>query len=213
MVKITGYIKTIFSTLYYRINTHIENIRGFDFSTKESIDTLGLDKNKSEQYESTKVLELKIWLKKIPDNDYIAIDFGSGKGLVLVELLKNKMFEYVYGVEISQKLNYISKNNLTIFNNYNSVELLTIDAIDTPMEIISKSNFFFFYNPFPESIFKKVFERIERSISINPRDIVLIYFNPLYSDIITESIIFNNPKIIHNILSNADTHIYIVDKK
>ena len=71
MKKIFGYIRTILSNGYYKINIYFEKINGFDFSSKERIDNLQLDKDKSEQYESTKKFELKNWLTKIPVNNYV----------------------------------------------------------------------------------------------------------------------------------------------
>ena len=194
--------------LYYKFNVFVERLQGLEFSQIESIDNLNLQKNNSEQYETTKLFELKRWLKYIPQNiEYNAIDFGSGKGTVIIALTKIKNFQNIYGIEISKKINNIAQKNL-LKKNIKDVELINIDASDTPMEIIDKCNFFYFYNPFPKNIFKSVFNKIETSFQKNNRDVIIIYFNPMHCNIIENSRFFKKPIILKNSLSTADTYIY-----
>ena len=175
----------------------------------ESIEKLDLDKTESEQYESTKMFELKKWLKRLPqDIEYNAIDFGSGKGRVLVELSNHENFKKVIGIEISSKLNAIAERNIKI-EGCNNINVLTCNAIDTPSEILICSNFFFFYNPFPYKVFKEVFKKIETSLQSENKRCVIVYFNPVYSNIIESSSFFEKKMICKNALSNADTYIYL----
>lgn len=200
---------------YYALGGFIERLQGLDFSKIEPLEGLNLQKETSKQYETTKLFELKKWLKRLPEDiEYNGIDFGSGKGTVLIELAKNKKFKQVHGVEISEKLNTIAKKNLKI-KNINHVDLITLDASETPMELIDGCNFFFFYNPFPYPVFQRVFEKIEASIQHHKRDAVIVYFNPLHSEIIDNSPFFVTHLKLKNILSLADTHIYraCFDKK
>ncbi len=193
---------------YYKVKVFFERLQGLDFSQMESLDDLKLQKENSEQYETTKLFELKKWLKYIPQNiKYNAIDFGSGKGTVLMALAKTKNFQNIYGIEISKNINNIARKNLEK-KEINNVYLINIDASDTPINIINECNFFFFYNPFPYNVFKRVFDKIETSIQKNNRDIIIIYFNPVHCDIIENSHFFINTFRLKNYLSIADTYIY-----
>jgi len=190
------------------VKVFFERLQGLDFSQMESLDDLKLQKENSEQYETTKLFELKKWLKYIPQNiKYNAIDFGSGKGTVLMALAKTKNFQNIYGIEISKNINNIARKNLEK-KEINNVYLINIDASDTPINIINECNFFFFYNPFPYNVFKRVFDKIETSIQKNNRDIIIIYFNPVHCDIIENSHFFINTFRLKNYLSIADTYIY-----
>jgi len=201
--------KSLIVKIYYKYNIFLEKRKGLDFSLIESIETLDLDKKISEQYETTKIFELRRWLKKLPQGIiYNAIDFGSGKGSVLISLSNSNIFNNVVGIEISQKLTAISEKNVKL-KKASNINVLTCDAIDTPFELISNSNFFFFYNPFPFDVFEKVFKKIELSLEKERRQCVIMYFNPMYKNIIDSSIYFNEKIVCNNILSNADTHIYI----
>ena len=157
-------VKSFITKIYYKYNIFFEKRKGLDFSPIESIQTLSLDEKISEQYETTKIFELKRWLKKLPKGiTYNAIDFGSGKGSVLISLSNSNLFNNVLGVEISKKLTAISEKNVKLKKSSN-VNVLTCNATDTPLELISDSNFFFFYNPFPCDVFEKVFKKIELSL-------------------------------------------------
>jgi hypothetical protein len=193
---------------YYRISVLFESLQGIDFSKVESLDDLGLKRKKSNRYESTKKIEIERWLEYIPkDIEYNAIDFGSGKGTVLVVLDKLKNFNKIYGIEISENLNLIARKNLRK-KHVTSVSLLGIDAVEIPERIIDECNFFFFYNPFPYSVFEIVFDKIESSFQRNNRDAVIMYFNPVHGDIIERSKYFVNTYRLNNPLSTADTYIY-----
>lgn len=194
--------------VYYKINAIFERMQGLDFSQIESLDSLKLKKEHSEQYETTKLFELKKWLRFIPQNTkYTAIDFGSGKGTILVALATIKNFQHIYGIEISKKLIDIAHKNLEN-RKINNVDLINMNASDIPIDIINKCNFFFFYNPFPYNIFISVFKKIETSIMKNKRDTIIIYFNPVHSSIIENSDYFVNTFKLKNSLSVADTYIY-----
>lgn len=206
-------IEKIIVDIYYFINHIIEKKQGLDLSRPETLESIGLNSIESESYETTKIFELKRWLKLVPLNiDFVAIDFGSGKGTVVLELAKHKNFKKIYGVELSEKLSNISKKNIYIKKTHN-IEILTMNAIETPTNIINEANFFFFYNPFPFEVFEKVFEKIKISIQSYNREVVIIYFNAQYKSIIEKSGLFESPIIYRNILSSANTLIYKTDTR
>lgn len=176
---------------------------------KESVKSLGLNKNRSVEYEGTLPLELNKWLNLLPKKKtYVAIDFGSGKGLAVKTLNYNENIKKVYGVEISKKLYEQSKVFLSSEINDNSVEIIHSDAVDLNIDVLNKSNLFYFYNPFPELVFKEVVRSIYNSKKINDRDIFIIYFNPLYDDLICDFFPDFDSLEVNNIFSNVKTKIY-----
>lgn len=180
----------------------------------ESIDSLSLLSSESEQYEATSPIELKQWLKKLDFNEskYTAIDFGSGKGVAVQVLISNENISKVYGVEISKCLAEESMFFLRGYISNGEVEIINCNAIHVDEKIIDDANLFYFYNPFPELVLRKVVKLISDSKSRINRDIIIIYFNPICSFVVDETFP-NSEKIeIKNILSNAKTNIYYEKK-
>jgi SAM-dependent methyltransferase len=105
------------------------------------------------------------------------IDFGSGKGRVLL-LASEYGFKKVIGVEFAKELHLIAGKNAAIYCLYkkrpNNIETICIDAMkfslpDSPLVI-------FFYSPFRRMIMEKVLENLSRSLTSNPRKIILIFY-------------------------------------
>jgi hypothetical protein len=186
----------------------LEKNNGLDLSLKKNAKSLKIDSSLYEGYETTKIFELKKWMKTIPqDREYNAIDFGSGKGSVLIALSKYNNIRRIYGIEISRELSFIANRNIRL-NNINNTRVLNINALDTPNKLILNSNLFYFYNPFSYKIFLSIIQKIEESIDRNKRACVIIYFNPKHKIAISSSKYFNSRIICKNILSKANTHIY-----
>ncbi|MGD8117119.1 hypothetical protein [Vibrio sp. TRT 29B02] len=176
---------------------------------KESVESLGLNENRSVDYEGTLPLELNKWLKFLPEKkSYVAIDFGSGKGLAVKTLNNNNKIDKVYGVEISKKLYEQSKIFLSSEVNDETVELIHSDAVSLTPDILRNVNLFYFYNPFPELVFKEVMKVIHNSIEERKRDFYIIYFNPVYDELIYDFFPNINSFELDNFFSNAKTRIY-----
>jgi hypothetical protein len=115
---------------------------------------------------------------------YSFIDFGSGKGRVLL-LASQLPFQSVVGVEYSPSLHRIAEQNLqrVRFADRRSapVELVCTDAAWFP--IPEEPLVLFFANPFDDRIMKIVRDNVVRSFEGNPRSIVVIYHHPWHSDV------------------------------
>lgn len=212
--KIKRKCKTIIKKTYINIISSSYKYKNVNPYKIESINSLGLASIDSEQYEATSPLELKQWLKKVnlSKNQYTAIDFGSGKGLAIQALISSENISKVYGVEISERLAEESMLFLKEYIDNGTVEIINCNAVDIDKGVIDKVNFFYFYNPFPELIFKRVVNIILDSTNRINRDIIIIYFNPLYSFVLDETFPNSEKKEIKNILSNATTNIYYEKK-
>ena len=99
------------------------------------------------------------------------IDIGSGKGSVLRFFLRFP-FGKVGGLEISEKLILISKNNLKDFDHTKIIHF-NEDAKD--FNKYDEFNIYYLYNPCSKEIFEKILEKIVKTASDKK---LLIYNNP-----------------------------------
>jgi hypothetical protein len=66
-----------------------------------------------------------------------------------------------------------------------------IDHCDaTVFKIPSNANVIFFFNPFGTGIMSKVIANLEQSLVDHPRQIEIVYFNPIFNEALVESKIF-----------------------
>jgi hypothetical protein len=135
--------------------------------------------------------------------DFTFIDVGSGKGKVL--LMASEMpFKRIIGIEFSPMLNRIAQNNISRYKSptqiCTSLESICIDAIDyaiPPEKIV-----FYFYNPFHGCVLSEVLKNIEKSLIDNPREILVVYYNPVHKDL------FDNSQFLTQIKSSKFFSIY-----
>lgn len=113
------------------------------------------------------------------------LDIGCGKGRVLC-VAANYGFKKVTGIDFSTEFCNCAIGNLQLTKNrFNSLEykIINQDAVQT--EIPDDVDCIFFFNPFDLFIMKKVSGNIRNSYNRNPRNIYVIYFNPLYKKELT----------------------------
>ena len=205
----TRKLKNALRNPYLKWCIFAEQIQGLDFSQMHSCKELGLNPKEAYQYESSKLFEIRKILKKITiPYKTIAIDFGSGKGSICCCLAKLKQIDHVYGIEISKELCNIAKANVNKKNLTDKVTIHCENAINLQDDILNKTTLFYFYNPFPESVLKKVINAICKSLKNYPRDIILVYFNPVGNSILEQSTMFLPPIKYNNLISNAPTYVY-----
>jgi SAM-dependent methyltransferase len=188
------YLKRFYS-YYLLVNNFftikLEKIQGIDFSQEHTLEELGLSKDDSVYYGTGGGFRLKriVSSLKITKNDSF-IDFGCGKGKMIF-LMSKFSFRKVDGVEISEKLCIIAKNNLKKLKVQNA-EIFNSDA--KLFDKIDDYNYIYFFNPFSAKVMKDVMKNIEKSLHNVPRALTIIYFNPVCHKEIMESGIFINFK-------------------
>ena len=115
--------------------------------------------------------------------NYGIVDFGCGKGRVLV-LAAYYGFKKIKGIDFSTNLCIEAEANIekiipvfpeTVF------DVICADAAD--YKIQKDENCFFFFNPFDEVIMLKVVRNILSSLKEYPRKVYVIYINPLHKEI------------------------------
>jgi hypothetical protein len=133
---------------------------------------------------SVDLFEQMIGASDIEPHCYSFIDYGSGKGRVLL-LASRLPFRRVVGVEYSPELHRIAERNLRssrfVDRRSGPVESKCVDAVR--YSIPEEPVVLYFANPFKPQIMEIVRDNVVRSYESNPRSIVLIYYTPLYSDV------------------------------
>lgn len=123
-------------------------------------------------------------------HDDAIVDFGCGKGGILISLSKYP-FSRITGVEIAPELVEIAQNNIRKLKIRN-VDIVCTDAAE--FRELYEYNYFYFFDPFPCSVMGGVINNIERSIDMYPRKATIIYLNPLCHDLIESRNVFMKTK-------------------
>ncbi len=111
---------------------------------------------------------------------YVFVDLGSGKGRAVL-LATMLPFQRVTGVEFSEELNQAARKNLTTFTGdvqCEDTEILTLDAGQFAFDQ-AKPLVLYIYNSFDAVIMQRVIDNLIASFEQAPRDILVLYFNPM----------------------------------
>ncbi len=127
-------------------------------------------------------------LRNLPISDvsgYTFIDMGSGKGRMLL-LAAELPFRRIVGVEFASDLNALAQKNAKTYRNSNQacfqIEPLNMDA--TLFEFPPEPSIIYFFYPFERFVMEPVIRNLDRSLAEHPRDVILVYFNPVLSDVV-----------------------------
>jgi SAM-dependent methyltransferase len=119
---------------------------------------------------------------------FVFIDFGCGKGKALL-LASDLPFQRIIGVELSSQLIHVAEKNLSIYpggaRKPDLFHLACTDASD--YRIPPEPAVFYFYYPFQAEVMRKILENIGRSLATAPREIYVLYLNPVHRDLLDES--------------------------
>jgi hypothetical protein len=114
--------------------------------------------------------------------DYTFIDFGSGKGLVLL-LASHYPFRRIIGVEFSPQLHEIAERNIRSYRDDSqrcwNLESVLADVVN--YQIPEEPVVLYLFNPFNEKILEVLLANIRRSLVVRPRPVFVLYKNPIAS--------------------------------
>jgi SAM-dependent methyltransferase len=115
---------------------------------------------------------------RIHFEDYVFIDLGCGKGQALL-LAAHHAFRRVIGVEYSETLTAIALANVRAATNLacQSVECICEDA--TEFDLPHDPAVLYLYHPFQGKVMDEVVTKIEQSLRAMPRDLWIVYVNPV----------------------------------
>jgi len=111
------------------------------------------------------------------------IDIGCGMGRTMC-VAAHYGFKKVSGIDFSKKFCDIAKDNLAITHQMEpSFDFNVINKNALNFEIPSDADCLFFFNPFNETVMKKVINNVMKSLKKKPHDLYIAYVNPLYKDL------------------------------
>lgn len=144
------------------------------------LDELGIAEQERNRYKAAGWLSLP---RVLPRREVCAhdvfIDFGSGMGRVVLQA-STYPFKRVIGVELSEQLHEIARENLARNQHRQRCAEVSLEKADVlEYEIPDDVTVAFLNNPFSGSIFSTVVERLIRSVDRAPRTLRIIYANPV----------------------------------
>lgn len=154
-------------------------------------------------YQGTPSILFRQMMRKWPCDlsDFVFVDFGSGKGRVLL-LASEYRFKEIIGVEFCTELHNAAINNLRNFDRNGHlrgrIRLLNLDA--TEFDIPNEKCIFYFFHPFLEPVMRKVVGKIRTSYTLNPRPLYFIYLFPVHRTLLDEQSFLRRMKIPNPLL-------------
>jgi len=116
------------------------------------------------------------------------IDLGSGKGRTLL-MASEYPFRRIIGVELLPDLDGLAKKNIVAFKNDAqrcfALESVCQDARE--YEFPNEPLLVYLFNPLLESGMEQVVTNLEHSLQGHPREVVVLYHNPVLENVIASS--------------------------
>ena len=174
--------KNVIYLIKYHLDGRVDRKYGTDTRGRVELRNLNIgsaNKNKGVYYEPTTERTFRKLMSFLPIDfqDYSLVDFGCGKGRVL--LYAGELgFKQVIGVEFAPELAAIARGNAARFGDRTGnrrIEVRCEDATETRLP--DGPCVFFFYNPFEKEVMDKVARRIIASLAEKPRKAYIIYYN------------------------------------
>jgi SAM-dependent methyltransferase len=190
-IKEEGFRNTLAKILNRLVSRRMRLYIDQRFDRKYGVDTSGIiypsaldisdaQKKTSKEYEPTPVGAIRHILKSlmIDHSQYTFIDYGSGKGRVLL-LASEYPYKNVLGVEFSPALHLIAENNIKIWQRRSRIRCRTLQSIcmdATEFNLPQEPLVLFFFTPFEVPIANWVVSRITADFAKNPRPIQIVYY-------------------------------------
>lgn len=117
-------------------------------------------------------------------SDYVFVDYGSGKGRVVLAASRFP-FARIVGVEFSRELHDVAVLNVDRLKpNSAIIELVCGDVLQfvPPRDPLVC----YFYNPFDETVLRGVIEKLISSFLSHPRPLFAIYVEPVHARVFDE---------------------------
>jgi hypothetical protein len=137
--------------------------------------------------------------------NYIFIDFGSGKGRALL-LASGLPFKKILGVEFSEELHRVAEENIKRYTNLHqkckSIESVCMDF--TEFQLPPEPCVLYFFDPCRKKPLTQTLENIHRSWKEHPRRIYVVYVAP------AETKVFDSADFLRRLIADGKYgfHIY-----
>lgn len=148
----------------------------------------GIDISHATMYMPVSYQLLEQTLLQIPNNTKKHfLDIGCGKGRAMC-VAAHYGFKKISGIDFSKEFCDAATVNLQQTKEKLPELHFSVVEGDAAVIVIPEDvDCIFLFNPFDETVMKKVVQHIKTSISRKPREINVIYANPLYKKLFTEN--------------------------
>jgi SAM-dependent methyltransferase len=140
-------------------------------------------------------------------SQFTFIDLGSGKGRTLL-MASDYPFRRIVGVELLPQLAQIARENVERYQSAArkcfALEVICGDARE--FDFPSEPSVIYLFNPFTETGFCKLIERMEDSLRADPRMVYVLYHNPLHERVLAECGALRRIAGTHQYAVYASTH-------
>jgi len=164
----------------YKINT-----TGVD--ELHTLEDNGIDTSHASIYMPAVYALLYTIFRQLPAQRGHFVDMGCGKGRALC-VAAHHGFAKVTGIDFSKTFCDKARKNLSITKQ--TIPFLDYKVINNDafyFKIPGDVDCVFFYNPFDEIIMSGVIENILQSLKDHPRNIAVVYINPLFKNLFIEA--------------------------
>jgi len=119
---------------------------------------------------------------------FVFIDLGSGKGRTLL-MASDYPFKRIVGVELLPELHRVAEENLRKYksDSQKCSEIVAQCGDARDFEFPAEPLVVYLFNPLPRAGLEQVVARLERSVQQNPREVYVLYHNPLLEDVLAKS--------------------------
>ncbi len=119
--------------------------------------------------------------------DYVFVDFGSGKGRALL-VAASFAFQRIIGVEASPALNDVALQNIARYRadhqSCRAIEARCMDCLD--FELPDENIVLYMYHPFAASVLREVLTRVAQRFSRSSKEIYIVYLSPFHDRVFRE---------------------------
>ena len=142
------------------------------------LDTDSPNRQHAVRYQPSSVDEFRLLMGKlrVDHGDFTFVDYGSGKGRVLM-LAAEYPFRRIVGVEFSEALDRVAHENVaTLGTDGARIETVVMDATEfdpPPGPVV-----LYFFNPFGPPVLGPVLERVRASLAADPRPAYIVLTAP-----------------------------------
>jgi SAM-dependent methyltransferase len=173
------------SALTARLRTAVAQLpamRGYqETNERVSMESLGLEHPERVNYSASPWWTLR-WLLRtghVSSSD-VFLEYGCGKGRVVLDAARRYRFKRVVGVELAPELTAVASELVARERDGLRCRDVIIETADaTLFEVPDDVTFVYFYNPFGGAIFARVVENLVASLDRAPRELRIIYLNPV----------------------------------
>jgi SAM-dependent methyltransferase len=141
----------------------------------------------------------------------VFVEFGCGKGRIVIDAARRYRFAQVIGVELSEELSSVARALIGEENGRLRCPDVRIENVDaTTFEIPDAMTYAYMFNPFNGETFQHVLDNIVASLDRSPRRLRLIYVNPVSHEVVAASGRFRLVRMVHTtrLVSTVRAGIY-----